>query len=208
VVDFDKLKVQDYDFYINAFNLNTKQMDTFEKGEITTDHFRAALAFPFIYPPFKLKHKGREDYYIEGSAIDTFNFKALLRDCKIQDKKPITKLVVFDVIGEEKLLHAPTNLYDAWVQSIMVPLVAMAKDDLKIFENEHKEKSSTKKNMDLMWSELNSIRIRSTGSQSCTGRAAISRNCSTLATTQAKSSATTIRTFSRSSSCPAAPALT
>ena len=81
-----------------------------------------------------------EDYYIEGSAIDTFNFKALLRDCKIQDKKPITKLVVFDVIGEEKLLHAPTNLYDAWVQSIMVPLVAMAKDDLKIFENEHKEK--------------------------------------------------------------------
>ena len=140
VVDFDKLKEQDYDFYINAFNLDTKEMDTFEKDEITADHFRAALAFPFIYPPFKLKHKGREDYYIEGSAVDTFNFKALLRDCKIQDKKPITKLVVFDVIGEEKMLHAPTDLYDAWVQSIMVPLVAMAKDDLKIFEKEHKEK--------------------------------------------------------------------
>lgn len=144
VVDFKKLKEQDYDFYINAFNLTTQEMDTFEKKDITADHFRAALAFPFIYPPFKMKHKyksseEREFYYIEGSAVDTFNFKSLLRDCKIQEKKPITKLIVFDIIGEEDLLHPPTDLYDAWVQSIMVPLVAMAKDDLKIFDKLHRE---------------------------------------------------------------------
>ena len=49
-------------------------MDIFDKHEITPDHFRAALAFPLIYPPFMLNGKT----YIEGSAIDTLCFEGVL----------------------------------------------------------------------------------------------------------------------------------
>ena len=135
-VDFDKLKAAPYDFYLNAFNLAERKMRTFEKNEITASHFRAALAFPFLYSPFMLDG----DPYIEGSAVDTFNFEALLKDRQIYKRGPIKTLVVFDVLGFDKILHAPNSLYDAWVQSIMVPLVSMAKDDLKIFEREHERK--------------------------------------------------------------------
>ena len=133
VVDFKKLEKLPFDLYINAYNLTNKRMDTFKNTEITANHFRAALAFPFIYPPFRLNNCD----YIEGSAVDTFNFYALLDEYEIQKKEPIDALVVFDVIGQEEILHAPADLYDAWVQSIMVPLVSMAKDDLKIFKDRH-----------------------------------------------------------------------
>ena len=67
VVDFDKLKQFKGEFYMNAYCIDDGKMDIFDKHEITADHFRAALAFPLIYPPFKLNGKT----YIEGSAIDT-----------------------------------------------------------------------------------------------------------------------------------------
>ena len=152
VVDFAELKRTGPDFYINAYNLDKQEMQTFERHEIEARHFRAGLAFPFIYPPFKLEHKGEESNYIEGSAVDTFNFeelfekfeihkdKKVLKESKVEIKKGIKRLVVFDIIGRKRLLHAPTNLYDAWVQSIMVPLVAMARDDLRIFEDKYKKK--------------------------------------------------------------------
>ena len=46
-------------------------MEIFHKEQITADHFRAALAFPFIYPPYELNG----NFYIEGSAIDPMNFE-------------------------------------------------------------------------------------------------------------------------------------
>ena len=171
--------------------LRERQMRIFPKEEITASHFRAALAFPFIYAPWELEG----DFYIEGSAMDTLNLKGILnydeaqatiyqKELKglehiIAGRKPptasaavkeqgparpararlksirqapdkeealrrrdelarklasIEKIVVFDVLGSDKLLRAPRNLYDAWVLSIIVPLVEIAKDDLKLFE--------------------------------------------------------------------------
>jgi NTE family protein len=48
--------------------------------------------------------------------------------------------VVFDVLGRERLLSRPRNLYDAWVRSIVAPLVEVARNDTEIFKLKHLEK--------------------------------------------------------------------
>ena len=91
-------------------------MEIIPKAKITADHFRAALAFPFIYPPYELNG----NFYIEGSAIDPMNFEGLLQHLGDQEQHAV---LVFDMMGAKKLMmRKPRDLYDAWVQSIMVPL--------------------------------------------------------------------------------------
>lgn len=145
VVDFDKLQAYAGEFYMNAYNVTDHRMEIFSKEEITPDHFRAALAFPFIYPPYKLNGK----YYIEGSAMDTLCFKGLLqyREKMLLDEmkravgdgsgsrlSPLKHLVVFDVLSSDKIIRTPRTLYEAWIQSIMIPLVEIAKDDIRLFD--------------------------------------------------------------------------
>jgi predicted acylesterase/phospholipase RssA len=141
VVDFERLKDFDGDFFINAYNLTRNKMEIFLKKEITADHFRAALAFPFIYPPYELNG----NFYIEGSAIDPMNFEGLVQHLRDRDQEQHAVLV-FDMMGAKKLMmRKPRDLYDAWVQSIMIPLTEISKDDLDLFRLKYKPK-----NMDLV----------------------------------------------------------
>jgi predicted acylesterase/phospholipase RssA len=148
VVDFDKLEAFPGEFYMNAYCIEDQEMAIFTKDQITPDHFRAALAFPLIYPPFKLNGKT----YIEGSAIDTLCFDGLIkyreerlrrekagetRTQKLAALEPLRNVVVFDVLSAKKIIREPRSLYDAWVQSIMIPLVEIAKDDIRLFEAVH-----------------------------------------------------------------------
>ena len=148
VVDFDKLQAFPGEFYMNAYNITDRKMALFTKDQITPDHFRAALSFPLIYAPFKLDGKT----YIEGSALDTLCFDGLLnyrqkqldeaRKSKTRSKtlarhEPLRNVVIFDVLSSEKIIREPISLYDAWVQSIMIPLVEIAKDDIKLFESNY-----------------------------------------------------------------------
>lgn len=148
VVDFDRLKSFPAEFYMNAYCIEDREMRIFTKEEITADHFRAALAFPFIYPPFQLDGKT----YIEGSAIDTQCFEGLLkyREDRLKREKagktatrklaalePLRNIVVFDVLSSKRMIRAPRSLYDAWVQSIIIPLVEIAKDDIELFEHKY-----------------------------------------------------------------------
>ena len=141
VVDFEQLKKFPGEFYMNAYCLEEQRMDIFDKYEITPDHFRAALAFPFIYPPFKLNGKT----YIEGSAIDTLCFHGVLdyyarRVEKKERLEPLDHIIIFDVLSSQNIIREPRTLYEAWVQSIMVPLVEIAKDDVELFKYRHKDK--------------------------------------------------------------------
>ncbi|UTH72315.1 patatin-like phospholipase family protein [Chromobacterium sp. IIBBL 290-4] len=128
VVDFSKLRDFQPEFYLNAYNISRGKMQCWTKREVTHEHFLAALSFPFIYPPYPLG----DDYFIEGAAIDTLNFEDLF-----QRHPHIDYTLVFDVLGSSRLLHPPRDLYDAWVQSIITPLTAIARDDLKLFEALH-----------------------------------------------------------------------
>jgi NTE family protein len=148
VVDFDKLKAFQGEFYMNAYCIEDQTMTIFTKEQITPDHFRAALAFPFLYAPFKLNGKT----YIEGSAIDTLCFEGLLkyrekqlrrekagetRTRKLAALEPLRSVVVFDVLSSKKIIREPRSLYDAWVQSIIIPLVEIAKDDIELFQHKY-----------------------------------------------------------------------
>lgn len=153
VIDFSALATLPSEFYINAFNVTRGKMTIWGKHEVTPEHFRAALSFPLIYPPYTING---EDY-IEGAAIDTINFRALLAEQpkRAPAGKPaksflwggkerqhglhddLDTLVVFDILGSDKLIRTPRNLYDAWVRSIITPLVEIARDDIRLFDLEH-----------------------------------------------------------------------
>jgi NTE family protein len=136
-IDFAKLRDFGGEFYMSAYCIDDHKMEIFHKDEIDVQHFQAALAFPLIYAPFKLKGKT----YLEGAAKDTLNFKGLYEYRKEEKAHtPIDTIVVCDVLGMEELIGEPRNLYDAWVKSIIVPLVAIAKDDIKLFREVHKPK--------------------------------------------------------------------
>jgi predicted acylesterase/phospholipase RssA len=124
-VDFDTLREVDFEFYINAYNITDRHMDIFSKKEITLEHYFACASFPFLYPPKRVNGK----LYFEGAAVDCLNYKSLV------EKHPeVDTIVVFDVLGSDKLFREPRDLYDAWVLSIITPLVEIARDDTKIFE--------------------------------------------------------------------------
>lgn len=128
LVDFEALKKVREDFYLNAYCLSDHKMAIFDRDEVNPAHFKASLSYPFFYAPFKLNNK----LYIEGAARDTFNFKALV------EREPNVKtIVVFDAMGIDGLLQPPGDLWDAFGQSIITPLVALARADLKLFELVH-----------------------------------------------------------------------
>lgn len=160
VVDFAAVPGLKVDFYVNAFNVTRQMMAIWSKDRLTAEHFRAALAYPLIYPPYRVDG---EDY-IEGATIDTLNFRALVAEsgrpaadaarpadgpvaekaflCDGQARTrglhhDLDTLVVFDILGSERLIRRPRHLYDAWVQSIITPLVEIARDDLRLFDLAH-----------------------------------------------------------------------
>jgi NTE family protein len=134
-VDFSKLKEFEGDFYMSAYCIESGKMEIFEKKDITIEQFQAALAFPLIYAPFKMNGMT----YLEGAAKDTLNFKGLLEKRKRKGHPVIDTIVVLDVLGMKELIAEPRGLYDAWVKSIIVPLTAIAEDDIKLFEQLHLE---------------------------------------------------------------------
>jgi NTE family protein len=127
-VDFDKLSEVDFEFYINAYNITDRRMENFSKKEITLEHYFASSSFPFLYPPTRIKGKT----YFEGAAVDSLNYKSL-----VENHPEVDTIVVFDILGSDKLFREPRDLYDAWVLSIITPLVEIARDDTKIFELKH-----------------------------------------------------------------------
>jgi predicted acylesterase/phospholipase RssA len=126
LIDFDKLARIKPHFYLNAYNITNEQIDDFSKHEITPDHFRAALAFPFIYGPYRLKQN--DCLYYEGAVVDCLNFKDL-----VERHPDLETIVVFDVLGSDKLIRAPRDIYDSWVLSMIIPLVETAENDLELF---------------------------------------------------------------------------
>jgi hypothetical protein len=58
--------------------------------------------------------------------------------------EPIDQIVIFDVLSAKQIIRKPVSLYDAWVQSIMIPLVEIAKDDIELFKHRYKDRWADK----------------------------------------------------------------
>jgi len=140
VVDFDKLKDFDGDFLMSAYCIEDKEEVAFTKDEITADHFKAALAMPLIYEPYKMNGKT----YLEGSAFDTLAFDP----GNVMSRNLVDTVIYFDVLGERKLIQEPTSVYDAWVHSIINPLTRIAEMDSANYERTEAEVNAKIKNKD------------------------------------------------------------
>jgi predicted acylesterase/phospholipase RssA len=133
-IDFNAIGSMRPEFYINAYNMNKGEMTIWSKEEIAQIHVRAALSFPFLYPPTEI---GGDDY-IEGAALETLNFHPLMTQADGSGARDdIDTVVVLDILGEDRLIRKPRNLYDAWVRSMITPLVKISKSQIRLFELEH-----------------------------------------------------------------------
>jgi NTE family protein len=83
--------------------------------EITVDHLRAALAFPFLHAPYKIGDK----HYYEGAAIQSLN------DYTAKDARDIEWFVVLDPL-RKNMIDMPQNLWDAFALSIIMPTAGTA----------------------------------------------------------------------------------
>ena len=116
-------------FYLNAYNITDHQIDDLPNNDIR--RLRAALiAFPFIYGPYRLNGK----LYYEGAVVDCLNFKDLVDGTPARGLETV---VVLDVLGSDRLIREPRNIYDSWMLSMMIPLVEDAEDDLELFALKH-----------------------------------------------------------------------
>ncbi len=136
-IDFTAIRDIKPEFYINAYNTNKSHMQIWGKREIEPVHVRAALSFPFLYPPTEIDG----DDYIEGAALDTLN----LDPFKTAQHDDVDTLVILDILGEDRLIRKPRHLYDAWVRSVITPLVKISKSELRLFELEHNTDAATGK---------------------------------------------------------------
>ncbi len=126
MVDFEALKTVKEDVYLNAYNLTDHKMAIFGKDVLDYPHFGATLAYPFIYPPAEVDGK----LYLEGAAEDAFNFQGLL-----EHDEGIRTVVVFDAFGNEGYIQDPPNLWQAWGQNLILPLISLTRHDLAFFEH-------------------------------------------------------------------------
>src|SRR5262245_59141602 len=138
LIDFDKLNEidpNDIEIEINAFciedqslvdftNYERKADGTLERKDITVDHLRAALAFPFLHAPYKIGDK----HYFEGAAMQCLN------DYKPQEADEVDWILLLDPL-RSSMIGMPGNLWEAFALSIIMPtagLTELGRDVLKL----------------------------------------------------------------------------
>jgi Patatin-like phospholipase len=137
MVDFRALADFHGEFYVNAYNITRHEPKNFPKSELTPQAVRAALAMPFIYPPVEVNG----ELYYEGADRDPLPVKDF--EAKILSDR--NKVYILDVLHqlEPHLIRAPQNIWDAYVISIITPIVSLAKkamDGLEIaLKGAHKD---------------------------------------------------------------------
>jgi NTE family protein len=137
LVNFDDLRNNlsegDKKFRLSAYCIEDEDEKTFNKNEITAEHFKAALAMPFIYAPYKLKTtEGEWKTYLEGSAFKTLQ----LDPDKVMLDNNVDTVIFFDIMGNRDLIAEPRWLIDAWGKSIVAPLTRLAEQGLANFKME------------------------------------------------------------------------
>ena len=120
-IDFEKVRnIRTTEVEINAFDINEHRIRDFKNRDLArwpNETLRAALSFPFIYPPSELNGH----HYYEGAAFQTLN-----------EPKSIEQIERFIILNplRSNLIRAPDNLWDAYVQSIIMPVVGIAESEV------------------------------------------------------------------------------
>lgn len=140
LIDFDRLNVLDPNqvcIEINAFCIEKRELIDFTnyetkpdgtpiripdtpqgkliKKNIVPEQLRAALAFPFIYPPYKFDG----NHYYEGAAFQCLNQIAA------DEIEKIECYIVLDPM-QANLIGCPRNLWESFALAIIMPTSGLA----------------------------------------------------------------------------------
>lgn len=133
MVDFDALKTFHGQFSVNAYNLNRHKLQPFDKDKITAQHIRAALAMPFIYPPVEVDG----EMYYEGADREPLPVEDKDVEANVVARmKGVDKILILDVLSQLEcvLMRVPQNIWDAYVISVIAPIVSLATKARPAFE--------------------------------------------------------------------------
>ena len=144
MIDFDQLNALDPNeicIEINAFCIEKRKLVDFTnyetdgngnayrpngqyiKKNIVPEQLRAALAFPFIYPPYKFDG----NHYYEGAAFQCLN---QIADDELEK---IECYIVLDPM-QANLIGCPRNLWEAFALSIIMPTSGLAELGRQLLE--------------------------------------------------------------------------
>ena len=118
-IGWDRLKTYPKEFYLNAFDLETQQLEVFDKTSLNPTTFWSALAMPWLYEPASANGKT----YTEGASHDPVGLEALI-ECNTLGPDKLDKLIVVDSVGPD-LWTDPENIYDALQTTIIDPIVSL-----------------------------------------------------------------------------------
>jgi predicted acylesterase/phospholipase RssA len=126
LIDFGAIEHLKEELYLNSYCVEDRRMVIFGKDTINQQTLAASLGYPFFYKSVKMRGKT----YMEGCAVDAFNVQGLF-----EHDKDIRSIVVLNAFGNEGYIQAPSNLWDAYVQSYVLPLAELCRKDLKLLRH-------------------------------------------------------------------------
>jgi len=125
LVDWNKLASLPQHFFLNAFSLDTRELQVFRKTDMSPDAFYAALAMPWLYPPTSAT-AATAPLYTEGASHDPTAIEAVLEN-KQPELSKMDSIVVIDTISAD-LWTDPESIYEALELTIMDPIVTLAEN--------------------------------------------------------------------------------
>ena len=128
LVDWNALRTFPGQFYLNAFSFSApNELVTFDKATLTPEHFYAALAMPWLYPPTEAAGK----LYTEGASHDPSGLEALLQTAR-PDVSGLDSVIMIDTIGPDMWVD-PESLYEALQLTIMDPVVTLGENIVALY---------------------------------------------------------------------------
>jgi NTE family protein len=117
LVDFAQLPKIAGQFYLNAFNLNTKSLQIFDKNSTDVDAYNAAQALPVMFAPQRMRDG---DLLTTGATHDPTGLQAIW----LNHRHDLDMVVMLDPLSPA-IWRAPTNIHDAFQLMLMNPIVAL-----------------------------------------------------------------------------------
>jgi NTE family protein len=128
LVDFDALRAQPTNFYINTFSLWNRRLRVFDQSEVDTNIFNAAQAMYMLFEPVHAAH----DLLITGATRDPTGLQAIGTRRRDLEKPPLTAILALDPIPDA-FWRTPENAWDAFQLMLMNPIAAIQELILSLY---------------------------------------------------------------------------
>jgi NTE family protein len=117
LVDFTKLKDAKLEFYLNAFNLDQRILEIFDKTSTTADAYHATEALPVLFAPHRM---ASGDLSTTGATHDPTGLQAIW----LKHKDDLDAVVMLDPMSRA-IWREPANIHDAFQLMLMNPIIAL-----------------------------------------------------------------------------------